>query len=206
MKIVIFGATGSVGKLLVEQCLTANHTITAFARKPEALQAFANRITIVQGDLLNLSSVEEAVEGQDVVLSTFGGSNPNDGDIYPKGITNIISAMKKQGVQRIVCLTSAAVDDSPELTFFFRRILKPLLLQKLYKGMKQLEILLMQSDLDWTIVGPGAFTNGPRTGVYRTGDSIPKGGTKVSRADVADLFFKEATDTQHIHKKLIQVY
>ena len=105
-----------------------------------------------------------------------------------------------------MCLTSAAVEDSPELTFFFRRILKPLLLQKLYEGMKQLEVLLTQSGLDWTIVGPGAFTKGPRTGVYRTGETIPKGGTKISRADVADLIFKEATDTQHIHKKLMQVY
>ena len=114
--------------------------------------------------------------------------------------------MKKQGVQRIVCLTSAAVEDSPELPFFFGRILKPLFLQKLYAGIKQLEILLTQSDLDWTIVGPGAFTNGPHTGVYRTGETIPKGGTKISRADVADLILKEAKDTQYIHKKLMQVY
>ena len=98
MKIVIFGATGEVGKLLVEQCFTAGYTVTAFARKPEALQAFTDRVTIVQGDLLDASSVEEAIKGQDVVLSAFGGSNPKDGDIYPKGITNIILAMKKQGV------------------------------------------------------------------------------------------------------------
>ncbi len=76
MKIVIFGATGGVGKLLVEQAVAAGHVVTAFARKPEALQTFADRITIAQGDLLNASSVEEAVKGQDVVLSAFGGSGP----------------------------------------------------------------------------------------------------------------------------------
>ncbi len=206
MKIVIFGATGGVGKLLVEQCLAAEHTVTALARKPEALQAFADRITIVQGNLVDLSSIEEAVKGQDVVLSTFGVSRPTGSDIYPKGITNIILAMKKQGVQRIVCLTSAAVEDSPELPFFYRRILKPLFVQKLYASMKQLEILLTQSGLDWTIVGPGRFTNGPHTGVYRTEETIPKGGTKISRADVADLVLKEAKDTQYIHKKLMPVY
>lgn len=206
MKIVIFGATGCIGRQLTEQCLTAGREVTALARKPEALQAFAGRITIVQGDLLNLSSVEEAVKGQDVVLSTFGASNRNDADIYPKGITNIIAAMKKQGVRRIVCVTAAPVDDSPELGFFFGKIIMPLFLQKYYDAMKQLEVALKQSDLDWTIVGPGRLTDTPRIGEYRIGETIPKGGWKISRADVADLLLKEATDTQHMHKKLIQMY
>ena len=83
MKIVIFGATGGVGRLLVEQSIVAGHIVTALARKPEALQTFADRITIVQGDLLDASSVEEAVKGQDVVLSTFGANRPKGSDIYP---------------------------------------------------------------------------------------------------------------------------
>jgi len=206
MKIVIFGATGGIGKQLTEQCLTAGHTVTVLARKPEVLQAFADRITIVQGDLLNASSVEEAVKGQDVVLSTFGAKGGKDSDIYPKGIASIMLAMKTQGVSRIVCVTAAPVDDSPELGFFFGKIIKPLFLQKYYDGMKQLEIALRQSDLDWTLVGPGRLTDGPRTGVYRTGETIPKGGSKISRADVADLLLKEAIDTQHVHKKLMQMY
>ncbi len=72
--------------------------------------------------------------------------------------------------------------------------------------MKQLETALKQSELDWTIIGPGRLTDDPRTGVYRIGETIPKGGSKISRADVADLLLKEATDTQHIHQKLIQMY
>ena len=206
MKIVIFGATGGIGKQLVEQCFTAGHVVTALARKPDALQAFANRITIVQGDLLNLSAVEEAVKGQDVVLSTFGASNRNDVDIYPKGIANIILAMNTQGVRRIVCVTAAPVDDAPELGFFFGKIIKPLFLQKYYDGMKQLEVALKQSALDWTLIGPGRLTDTPRTGVYRISETIPKGGSRISRADVADLLLKEATDTQYVHKKLMQMY
>ena len=184
----------------------AGHVVTALARKPEALQAFAERITIVQGDLLTLSSVEEAVKGQDVVLSTFGASNRNDVDIYPKGIANIILAMNTQGVRRIVCVTAAPVDDAPELGFFFGKIIKPLFLQKYYDGMKQLETALKQSALDWTLIGPGRLTDTPRTGVYRISETIPKGGSRISRADVADLLLKEATDTQYVHKKLMQMY
>ena len=161
---------------------------------------------IVQGDLLNASSVEEAVKGQDVVLSTFGASSGKDSDIYPKGIASIMLAMKNQKVRRIVCVTAAPVDDPPELGFFFGKIIKPLFLQKYYDAMKQLEVALRQSDLDWTLIGPGRLTNGPRTGVYRTDETIPKGGSKISRADVADLLLKEATGTQHIHKKLMQMY
>ena len=206
MKIVIFGATGGIGRQLIEQCLAAGHAVTALARKPEVLAAFAARITIIEGNLLDQSSVSEAVKGQDVVLSTFGASSGKDSDIYPKGIATIITAMKEQGVRRIVCVTAAPVDDSPELGFVFGKIIKPLFFQKYYDGMKQLETLLKQSDLDWTLIGPGRLTDATRTGVYRTGTTIPKGGSKIARADVADLLLREASDTQHIHQKLMQMY
>ena len=206
MKIVIFGATGGIGRQLIEQCLASGHVVTALARKPEALAAFADRITVIQGNLLDQPSVSESVKGQDVVLSTFGASSGKDSDIYPKGIATIISAMKERGVRRIVCVTAAPVDDSPDLGFVFGKIIKPLFLQKYYDGMKQLETLLKQSDLDWTLLGPGRLTDDARTGVYRIGATIPKGGSKISRADVADLLLKEASDTEHIHQKLMQMY
>lgn len=205
MNIVIFGASGGVGQQLILQALEAGHTVTAFVRNSRNLPNYVGKISVVQGDLLDLPSVEAAVQGQDAVLSTFG---PRDrkGDLYTKGIANIIEAMHNQQVQRLVCVTSAAVDDTAQLSFIFSKIVKPLFLKDVYRGMKQLEADVEQSNLDWTIIRPGRFTNGPHRGQYRISDKSIKGGSEISRADVADLLLKEATETAHSHQKLTQVY
>lgn len=206
MKVVIFGATGGIGKHLIVQALEAGHEVTAFARKPKELPSYVGKIRVMSGDLLDLPAVEESVKGQDVVLSSFGSRN-RKGDIYIHGIANIIEAMTNEQVKRLICVTAAAVDDSSELNFIFRRIVKPFLLKDVYRGMKQLEVNVESTNLDWTIIGPARLTDGPRTGVYRISEhDIPKGGSAISRADVADLMLKEVGDTKHIHKKIIQTY
>ena len=67
MKLIIFGATGGTGRQVVTQALEQGHDVTTFARGPEKLQ-------IGQGNVLDFSSVERAIQGQDVVLCTLGQS------------------------------------------------------------------------------------------------------------------------------------
>lgn len=207
MKIVVFGATGGIGKQVIVQGLEAGHEITAFVRRSKDLPLYVGKIIVLEGDLLDLPSVEKAVQGQDAVIGTFGAHSKKDAHIYPKATGNIIYAMKLYGVQRLVCVTSAAVDDGPGMNFFFRKIVKPLFLKPIYTQMKIMEDNIKQSELEWTIVGPGLLTDDPHTGKYRVVENVPpKGGRKISRADVADLLIKEATSQQDLHKKVAIVY
>jgi putative NADH-flavin reductase len=56
--------------------------------------------------------------------------------------------------------------------------------------------------LDWTIIRPGAFTDGPKTGKYRHGfPGTDRSLTlKISRADVADFMLRQLTDGAYLHK------
>jgi putative NADH-flavin reductase len=207
MKCVVFGATGGVGRQLVQQALITGHEVTAFQHHMQVSSDHQEMLHIVRGDLFDLSSVKVAIQGQDVVLAAYGAHGRKNVAVYPEGMGNILFAMNELGIKRLICITSAAVDDDPALGFFFGKIIKPLFLKDVYQALKQIELRVEQSSLDWTIVGPGKLTDGPHTGVYRISEQgIPNGGTKIARADVADLMLKEATNSQYIHKKLVVVY
>jgi len=201
MKLVIFGSTGSVGHHLVVQALEQEHLVTAFARNPAKLEIEHANLTVVQGDALDSASVEKAVDGQDAVLCSLGAGAK--GAIRSEGTRNIVRAMEKAGVSRFVCLSSLGVGDSRDsLNFFWKHIMFGLLLRRAYADHVSQEDHVKESRLDWTIVRPGAFTDGNRTGVYRHGfpstDKTIKG--KISRADVADFMLKQLGDDSYIHQ------
>ncbi len=106
MNLLIFGATGGTGIQLVEQALKLDHTVTAFAKTPARLQLTNPRLQTIQGDVLNLSSVEYAMQNQDAVLSSIGSPANKIGTIRSTGTKNIITAMEKAGIRRFICQTS----------------------------------------------------------------------------------------------------
>src|SRR4051794_28989840 len=99
MKLVIFGANGQTGKLVTKQALAEGHAVTAVTRHPEAFPLCHERLHVLGGDVYDPKSVEQAVEGQDAVLSTLGV--PFTGKpitVYSQGMAHIVQAMKKYGV------------------------------------------------------------------------------------------------------------
>lgn len=107
MNLVIFGSTGRTGQYLVEQALEMGHTVTAFARTPAKLQMRHERLRIVQGDIHNSLAVDQAVAGQDAVLCALGRNRGEPPEMLAQGTYNILEAMKKHAVQRIICVSAA---------------------------------------------------------------------------------------------------
>lgn len=168
MKLLIFGSTGSIGRQLVTQALEQGHTVTAFARDPSKLNIRHDKLKVVQGDVMDLLSVETAVQGQDAVLCTLGAGAK--GTLRSEGTGNIVRAMEKAGVRRFICQSTLGVGDSwDNLNFFWKYIMFSGLLRQAYADHVSQEDYVKQSHLDWTIVRPGAFTDGKRTGQYRHG-------------------------------------
>lgn len=203
MKLLIFGSTGSIGRQLVEQALAEGHTVTAFGRNPAKFDLKHPNLKFVQGDVLDSASVEKAVQGQEAVLSALGTPALTRNTVRSEGTRNIIRAMEKAGVRRFICLSSIGIGDSrPMLPFHYKYILVPLLLRQGFAEHELQEAWVKQSQAAWTIVRPGAFTNGGRTGVYCHG--LPASAkaikAKISRADVADFMLKQVTDNTYLHQ------
>ena len=111
--------------------------------------------------------------------------------------------METAGLRRFVCQSTLGVGDSwGNLSFFWKYIMFRGLLRQAYADHVKQEDYIKQSDLDWTIVRPAAFTDGNRTGEYRHGfpgnDKTTR--LKVSRADVADFMLKQLTHEEYLRK------
>lgn len=201
MKLAIFGATGSVGRLAVNQALEQGHTITALVRDPEKIETRHENLRLIKGDVMNAAAVKQAVQDQDAVLCILGAGRK--GNVRSEGTRQIIEAMKQSDVKRLVCQSSLGVGDSRgNLNFLWKYIMFGLLLREAYADHVLQEEYVMKSDLDWTIIRPAAFTDGPRTGVYQHGFSGAAEGLtlKISRADVADFLLKQLTDDTYLNK------
>jgi putative NADH-flavin reductase len=199
MKVAIFGSTGTIGLQLVEQALEYGHIVTVFVREPSKLITKHANMKVIQGDVMDFASVEQAVAGQDAVLCSLGAGSK--GSVRSEGTRNIVGAMEKAGVRRFICLSTLGVGDSwGNLSFFWKYIMFSGLLRHAYADHVLQEDCVKQSHLDWTIVRSGAFTNGQRTGVYRHGfpgtDKTRK--LEISRADVADFMLKELNDDTYL--------
>jgi putative NADH-flavin reductase len=202
MKIIVFGATGSVGRQLVEQALQAGHTVTAFTRNGEKLKDLAHaQLCVVEGDVLRAEQVREGVRGHDAVFCALGAGRK--GNVRALGTKNILAAMKEEGVSRFICQTTLGAGDSRgNLNFFWKNIMFGWLLKEAYIDHEQQEKFILQSPLDWTVVRPAAFTNGRRTGSYQHGFSAlqKRLKLKISRADVADFMLRQLGNGEYRRK------
>lgn len=202
MKLLIFGATGGTGRLLVGQALERGHMVSAFVRTLDKLKIDHPNLKFVRGDVLDLPTVETAVKGQEAVLSTIGAGDKRT-QIRTEGTRKIIKAMEKEGVRRFISLSTIGIGDSRKLLpFHYKYFLVPLLLRHAFADHKGQENQIEQSNLDWTIVRAAALTDGPLTKAYRHGfTSADKPiEAKISRADVADFMLKQLTDDLYLHQ------
>ncbi len=190
-----------MGRHLVEQALQKGHTVTAFTRNPDPakLPVKHAHLALLKGDVLDFSSVERAVSGHQAVLCALGAGR--EGKVRAEGTRHIIRAMESTGVRRFVCQTTLGAGDSRgNLNFFWKYVMFGLILKEAFKDHQVQEDYVRQSRLDWTIVRPGAFTDGPLTGVYRHGfpatDTTTK--LKISRADVADFMLRQLVEDTYL--------
>lgn len=202
MKLIIFGATGNTGRQIVEQALNEGHHVTAFARNPAKLFIKHSNLEIVRGDIMNVHAVETAVHGHEAVLSAIGDGEKRS-TLRTDGTRNIMRAMEKKGVRRLISISTIGVRDTKTmLPAFYKYLLVPFLLKHAFADHAKQEEYIEQSELDWIIVRPAALTNGPRTGIYQHGFSTSQRGLKlkISRADVAAFMLKQISDRKYIHK------
>ncbi len=203
MKLVIFGSTGSIGTQVVEQALEQGHTVTAFVRNPAKLNIRHPHLNIFAGDVINPTSVEQAVVGHDAAICVLGSGKKLSGNVRSQGTQNIIQALEKAGIQRFICQSTLGAGDSwGNLNFYWKYIMFGFILRKVFADHQIQEQYVQHSNLDWTIIRPGAFIEGSRTGKYRHGfpGSDRTSSLTISRPDVADFILKQLNDDTYLGK------
>jgi uncharacterized protein YbjT (DUF2867 family) len=201
-RVLIVGATGGTGRMLVAQALERGYVVTALARRPAALTIEHSRLQVIQGDVLHEASIDAAVRGQDAVLSALGHKRYlGPTRILSHGTGNLLRAMKSHGVQRFVCETSLGIGNSAgRMGLYYTFFVIPVVLPFYFWDKTRQERLIAASGLDWVIVRPGVLTNRPKRGRYRHGAHVGSffWTVRVSRADVADFMLNQLTDNTYL--------
>ena len=189
MKLVVFGSTGGIGRHVVEQALQAGHTVTAIARRPEAIALHHEHLRVVKGDALQPGTFASVITNHDAVVSALGVPSLEPTTLYSQGVANIMQAMQALHIKRLICVSASGLETGNGTPLWQKVVLKVFLqriLRESYADLLRMESLLRASSLDWTSLRPPRLTNGPRTGHFQVAPSQRHQTTaSVSRADVA---------------------
>jgi putative NADH-flavin reductase len=204
MRIVIFGANGKTGTLIVNNALESGHQVTAYVRRENSLAIEHPNLKIVTGSLNDPEKLNAAITGADACISALGGSSlTKHAPEIIAGIDRIVTIMEQEHVNRFIYLSSIGVGESryylPQPIRFF---IADVMLRVPFADHNINEQRMMKSKLQWTSVRPGGLTDGPLTRDLKHGSekTILKGSPKISRANVAAFMLKQLADKTYIDK------
>ncbi len=197
-KIALFGATGQTGKLFLEAALEKGYEIQVLVRDISKLNQKSDKLTVFQGDVLNVDDVAKIIKNCDLAVSLFGHVKNSPEWLQTNGTKNIIQAMKNFGVERIISLSGGGLpfldkDEPKFIDKLIRNIMKIMVPKALNDAIEHHKIL-KESGLKWTIVRGPRLTNDAKINTYKVGWVGVNSGTKISRGDLADFIVTQIED------------
>lgn len=215
MKVVVIGATGFVGRHIVNELTSRNIQVTGISRNEKVSDK--NNLKYVAADVKNVEALAEILKQHNVVVSAFGGgwTNPNIYEDFINGSKAIQQAVKQSGVKRFITVGGAGslyLSDGTQLVDTFPQD-NPFL-----PGAKAardyLDILKEEKELDWAFFSPAidmhqGITIG-RTGKYRLGTDYPvmddDGKNILSGEDLAVIIADEVENPKHHQMRFTAAY
>lgn len=205
MNLIIFGATGLVGKQLVQQALFKGHHVKAFGRNVFTTDFLEKeKLELVQGALFDENEVYNAIKGCDAVLSALGGGFDGNDKSRSLGIKNIINQMKKANVKRIIAVGGMGVLNADEATLLIDKDEYPAEYIPVGKEHQKAWEFLEQSGLDWTFVCPPNIVNEGPTGSFITSADFPPSPNKnqINAGDLAMCMLNELEKNEYIDHRV----
>lgn len=188
MRIAVVGASGRTGSAVVELALRRGNEVVALSRRPEAVPLRHPRLAVLAADVLDAASLRAPLEGAAAVVSAIGVGTARQATMtYSQGATNLLAAMRRTQVGRLVVVSAVPVAPADELTISLRvpAALLRLVFRETYADMARMEAVLAESELAWTALRPSRLVKRHPSGHYRLDADRPPGGASISHGDLA---------------------
>lgn len=196
MHVLILGATGRTGRILLTEALSRGHRVTVLVSHKGALKIDPDLIEVYEGTPLNKFTLADAMRSCDAVLSALNISRISDfpwsklrtsKDFLSASMKHVIWAARDHHINRIIITTAWGVAETKkDIPFWFRWLIDNSNIRYPYRGHEQQEQLLKASGLNWTIVRPAALTDSEEDkGITVTLQNTPKPSLMISRRNVA---------------------
>lgn len=173
-RVLVVGATGGSGRATVDALLEKGLRVTAFARHAHTLAGRSDRLETINGDAMNPDDVDRAVQGHDAVVVTLGisenpicvrlfGAKGTANRVRSEGTRNVVAAMNKHGVRRLVVQSSYGVGETRNRPSGLDKLFFTLLLKPQIADTEAQEIVVRESDVDWVLAQPVHLTDDEAT-------------------------------------------
>jgi uncharacterized protein YbjT (DUF2867 family) len=201
MKLTVFGATGLTGGLVCSHALELGHEVTALARDPSRVVLRHPRLTVLGGSPTATADVERCVQGADAVIHCLGIGGRGDGrptTLVSDSVKEVLAAMSKHGVPRIVCMSNIGAGGSG--TWFANRVVIPLFLRWLrpiLEDKDRMEAALGASSVEWVSVRLPAIVDGPARPLRVSADGQGIG-LSITAASTARFLLEQVTSSEWV--------
>jgi len=211
MKILILGATGRTGNLLLKEAINGGYVINVLLRDKSKLQITSPLLTVYEGTPLDKEALLPAMQGCDAILSTLNISRTSDfpwaplrspENLLSASIKNVIELASQLNIKRIIITTAWGVNETKkDLPGWFRWLIDHSSISYPYRDHERQEDLLKQSTLNWTFVRPVGLTNSLKNKPVQVSiNNSPRPGLTISRLNVARFMIKVLEDGLYINE------
>lgn len=203
MKIAVFGASGGIGRFIVEHALNQGYEVNAYVRNSWKLNITHKNLSIFQGQLYEYDKIKQVIKKCDAVISAIGVPMKftyKSMDAL-NGIKNIVKAMKESNISRIITWATPSVkyeNDIKSSTTVIPNIIAGIIFPKAKQEIRLIANLVKENNLDWTIVRFLAPKNTPSTGEVKVSFGDKKINFNISREDIAEFMLKQVQSSQYL--------
>jgi putative NADH-flavin reductase len=204
MNVLVFGASGATGSLVVEDALKKGHAVTVLVRDAAKLKISGGRV--LTGDATNHSDVLTAMRGQYAVIDTIGGTRPYETThLETTAAKNIIAAMHVEGARRLIVVSMLGLGESAEQSpFWYRYLLMHTFLRGSNPDKAAMEEAVRSSGLEYVIARPPILKDAPATGdIQILGPGAI--GHAITRADLAAFLVDQLDSSAHVNQAVTVV-
>lgn len=203
MRVLLFGASGGIGRHVREQARAAGHELVLFARDPAGLEPVHAAESVIVGDIDNTEQVERAVADVDAVISVLGPTENTAEQVerFEGFARTLVDVMSAKAVRRLVTVSGGACTMPGERKPLRGRVASAIvrLFVPHVVAAKQRELeIVARSDLDWIAPRPARVVTGEFTGTYHAGTQLR--GMRIRQADLADFMVGQLTDDTYLRQ------
>ena len=213
MKVLLLGATGRTGKLVLKTLTDNGHEIHCLARNTERISSNEN-VKIFEGDPTNKSDLQKAISGTAYVISVLNISRKSDfpwaalrtpKTFLSDTMKELVKIVEEHQIKRlVVCSAWGVGDSSKDIPGWFRWFVDNSNIGWAYKDHKKQEEIIRQCNVNWTITRPVGLTNSRRSKEIKvTFNNYPKPNILISRQSVAAFLVDSLTNSDLVNKVVV---
>lgn len=196
MKLLVIGATGRTGRLIVEEALKQGYDLQILVRDKNKLPFNETSINVFQGTPARRADLAAAMQGCDLIISALSIARASDApwsklitpeNFITESMENVIAEAARQNLKRIITISAwGAGETKKDIPFWLKWLINHTNLRPVYAGHESQEKLLATSTLSWTAVRPVALNDSKKIKTLKVSlNNSPKPSLYISRRSVA---------------------